>query len=89
MTFDQYRRKLRMELHAQRIADKENTEARFQADAEKLDAALITAGFELNYRTEWVKNPLRAQFNAHVAHLNSSAIDEEAENGIKSYVAYR
>ena len=53
ISFDQCRRKFRRELFIQRQADKDQSEARLFNDAKKLDAQLMTAGYKLEYKTEW------------------------------------
>ena len=55
LSFDQCRRKLRRELFIQRQIDKDHCEARLFNDAKKLDAQLISAGYMLQYKTEWCR----------------------------------
>ena len=53
LSFDQHRRLIRRELFLQRQQDKDHSEPRLFSDAQKLDALLIAAGYELPYLTEW------------------------------------
>lgn len=53
LSFDQHRRKIRRELFFKRQQDNDHSEARLFYDAQKLDAQLISAGYELIYPTEW------------------------------------
>jgi len=55
LSFDQCRRKYRIELFIQRQADNDHSEARLFNDAKKLDAKLIVAGYNLEYKTEWCR----------------------------------
>jgi hypothetical protein len=54
MTANQARRALRAELHRQRCADNDHSEARYYADARKLDAELDKLGIE-HARTTWAR----------------------------------
>ena len=55
LSFDQYRRQARRELFLKRQHDKDHSEARLFSDAQKLDAQLANAGYELAYPTEWAQ----------------------------------
>ena len=70
LSFDQYRRQLRRELFLKRLQDKDNSEARLFSDAKKLDAELISAGYELLYPTEWCKH---FDENRHLQRLKNAS----------------
>jgi len=53
LSFDQYRRQIRRDLFLKRQQDKDHSEPRLFSDSQKLDAQLITAGYELVYQSEW------------------------------------
>ena len=55
LSFDQFRRQVRRVLFLKRQQDKDHSEARLFFDAQKLDAQLIEAGYELIYLTEWAQ----------------------------------
>jgi hypothetical protein len=56
ITFDQYRRNIRRALFLQRQSDHDNSIARLNDDAARLDAKLTGQGYALKYQTEWGKN---------------------------------
>jgi hypothetical protein len=70
LSFDQYRRQIRRELFLKRQQDKDNSEARLFYDAQKLDAELITAGYQLVYPTEWCRKRNIRPLQADISDLN-------------------
>ena len=74
LSFDQYRRKIRRELFLQRQQDQANSEARLFSDAQKLDAQLIAAEYELIYPTEWSRKRKLSYLEADISDLNSKDI---------------
>ena len=80
LSFDQYRRQIRRELFLKRQQDKDNQEARLFLDAQKLDAQLITTGYELVYPAEWSRKRKPRYLEADISDLNSKDICE-AGNG--------
>lgn len=76
LSFDQYRRKIRRELFLNRQQDKDNSEARLFSDAQKLDAQLIAAGYQLVYPTEWCRKRNLSPLEPDISDLNSK---DEAE----------
>lgn len=76
LSFEQYRRRARRELFLKRQQDKENSEARLFYDAQKLDAQLIAAGYELIYPTEWVRKRNSKPLELDVSDLNLKDIVE-------------
>ena len=76
LSFDQYRRKIRRELFLQRQQDQDNSEARLFYDAQKLDAQLIEAGYELLYPTDWSRKRKSSYLEADISDLNSKDIYE-------------
>ena len=74
VSFDQYRRQIRRELFLKRLQDKDNSEARLFSDAQKLDAQLISAGYELIYSTEWSRKRKSSSLEADISDLNSKDI---------------
>lgn len=80
LSFDQYRRQLRRELFLKRQQDKDNSEARLFLDAQKLDAQLIAAGYELIYPTEWCRKRNLRPLEADISDLNLKDMPE-VENG--------
>jgi hypothetical protein len=89
LSFDQYRRKIRRELFLNRQQDGDNSEARLFSDAQKLDAELISAGYQLAYPTEWckhfdekryllrLKNASASNFKRSQTHLNFELMEEQ------------
>jgi hypothetical protein len=89
LSFDQYRRKIRRELFLNRQQDGDNSEARLFYDAQKLDAKLISAGYQLIYSTEWcnhfdenryllrLKNASASHFKRSQTHLNFELMAEQ------------
>jgi len=89
LSFDQYRRQIRRELFLKRQQDKDNSEARLFSDAQKLDAELIAAGYQLVYPTEWckhfdknryllrLKNASASHFKGSQTHLNFELMAEQ------------
>jgi hypothetical protein len=80
LSFDQLRCKIRRELLLKRQHDKDNSEARLFSDAQKLDAQLIEAGYELIYPTEWSRKRKSSYLKADISDLNPEDIGE-AGNG--------
>ncbi len=76
LTFDQYRRQLRQELHLQRVKDKDNSEARFVSDAKKLDAQLVNEGYKLIYPSEWGQDRNPSSLQPPVSGLNVESIGQ-------------
>lgn len=76
LSFDQCRRKIRRELFLKRQQDQDNSEVRLFADAQKLDAQLIEAGYELTYPTEWSRKRKSSYLEADISDLNSKDIYE-------------
>ncbi len=76
LSFDQYRRQIRRELFLKGQQDKDNSEARLFSDAQKLDAQLIAAGYELIYCTEWVRKRNSKPLELDVSDLNLKDIVE-------------
>jgi len=76
LSFDQYRRKIRRQLFLKRQQDKDHSEARLFSDAQKIDAQLITAGFELVYPTDWSRKRKPSYLEADISDLNSKDICE-------------
>ncbi len=76
LSFDQYRRQIRRELFLQRQQDQANSEARLFSDAQKLDAQLIAAGYELTYPTDWSRKRKSSYLEADISDLNSKGICE-------------
>lgn len=80
LPFDQRRRQIRCELFLKRQQDKDHSEFRLFSDAQKLDAKLIVAGYELNYPTEWamsfnIKRHLERTKNASPTSLEAWQTD--------------
>jgi hypothetical protein len=69
MTADQVRRKIRMELHAARCRDGDQSPERYGEDAAALDSRMSAAGFEPKHPTTWGIKPahLRGEQNAGLA----------------------
>ena len=76
LSFDQYRRQARRELFLKRQHDKDHSEARLFSDAQKLDAQLISAKYELIYPTEWSRKRKSSYLEADISDLNSKGICE-------------
>ena len=76
LSFDQCRRQIRRELFLQRQHEKNNSEARLFSDAQKLDAQLIEAGYELIYPTEWSRKRKSSYLEADISDLNSKDMHE-------------
>ena len=76
LSFDQYRRQIRRELFLKRQQDKDNSEARLFSDAQKLDAKLIAAGYELIYPTEWCRKRILIALEADISCLNLKDMPE-------------
>ena len=74
LSFDQYRRQIRRELFLQRQLDQDNSETRLFSDAQKLDAQLIAAGYELIYPTDWSRKRKSSYLEADISDLNSKDI---------------
>ena len=69
LSFDQYRRKIRRELFLKRQQDKDHSEARIFSDAQKLDAELIAAGYQLVYPTEWCRKRKSSYLEPDISNL--------------------
>ena len=76
LSFDQYRRQVRRELLLTRQQDKDHSEARLFSDAQKVDAQLVTAGYELIYLTEWCRARNSSYLQADISDLNSEYMYE-------------
>ena len=76
LSFDQYRRQIRRQLFLKRQQDHDQSEARLFSDAQKLDAQLIAAGYELLYPTEWSRKRKPSYLEADISDLNSEEICE-------------
>jgi len=76
LSFDQYRRQIRRDLFLKRQLDKDNSEARLFSDAQKLDAQLIEAGYELIYPTEWSRKRQSSCLQRDISDLNSKDMCE-------------
>ena len=76
LSFDQYRRQIRRDLFLKRQQDKDNSEARLFSDAQKLDAKLIEAGYELIYPTDWSRKRKPSYLEADISDLNSKDMYE-------------
>lgn len=76
LTFDQYRRKVRQELHLQRVKDKSYGDARMAIDQQSLDAQLISAGYPLIYSTEWRQKTKTRSLQAITRGLNKELIGQ-------------
>ena len=76
LSFDQYRRQIRRQLFLKRQQDKDHSEARLFSDAQKIDAQLITAGFELVYPTDWSRKRKSSYLEADISDLNLKGICE-------------
>ncbi|MEI7999296.1 MAG: hypothetical protein WCH62_07330, partial [Candidatus Omnitrophota bacterium] len=63
-------------LFLKRQQDKDNSEARLFSDAQKLDAKLIEAGYEIIYPTEWSRKRKPSYLEADISDLNSKDIYE-------------
>lgn len=73
---DQYRRQIRLELFLKRQLEKDHSEARLFSDAQKLDAKLIAAGYELTYPTEWCRKRNLRPLEADISDLNLKDMSE-------------
>ena len=76
LSFHQYRRKIRRELFLNSQQDKDHSEVRLFSDAQKLDAQLIAAGYQLVYPTEWCRKRNLSPLEPDISDLNSK---DEAE----------
>jgi hypothetical protein len=76
LSFDQCRRQIRHELFLKRHEDNNHTEIRLFNDAKKLDSALIYAGYELAYSTEWSRKRNVSHLEADISDLNFKIILE-------------
>ena len=76
LSFDQCRRQLRCELFKKRQQDKDHSEERLFSDAQKLDAQLISFGYQLVYPTEWSRKRNSNHLEADISDLNSKVICE-------------
>lgn len=74
LSFDQYRRQIRRDLFIKRQQDNDHSEARLFYDAQKLDAQLIKARYELIYPTEWSRKRKLSCLEADMSDLNSKDI---------------
>lgn len=70
LSYDQYRRQIRRQLFLKRQQDRDHSEARLFSDAQKLDAQLITAEYELIYPTEWSRKRKLSYLKADISDLN-------------------
>lgn len=80
LSFDQYRRKVRQELHLKRVQDKDVSEARLFSDAQKLDAQLVSAGYKLAYPTGWVQDRKPSSLQPLISDLNTEDIAVAGED---------
>jgi hypothetical protein len=76
ISFDQYRRQIRRELFLKRQQDKDNSEARLFSHAQKLDAQLIAAGYQLAYPTEWCRKRNLRPLEPDISDLNLKDMPE-------------
>jgi hypothetical protein len=89
MTADQLRRNIRMELHAARCRDGDQSPERYGEDAAALDSRMRAAGFEPAHPTTWGIKPahLRGEQNAALAAFrllkstNAASDDSECQPG--------
>jgi hypothetical protein len=86
LSFDQYRREIRRELFLKRQQDKDHSEARLFSDAQKLDAELIAAGYQLVYPTEWCRKRNLSLLEPDISDLNSKDEAELSRRFIKRNV---
>lgn len=54
-SFFQRRKEIRVELHKQRMHDKDMSEERMYLDGIKVDSQLVAEGYKLEYETEWAR----------------------------------